>query len=139
VNDLDFVLRAVDLLWSKGVRTWVSGGWGEELRGLDPPRAHADLDLLYPARDWRRVDALQVDWVAAKRNPWKRAFVLDGILVELFLVERDEHGWFTQLAGRRHDWPDNVFSTNGRIAVASTAALASFRHSRDRRRHRRAA
>jgi hypothetical protein len=129
VNDLDFVVRAVDLLWSRGIRTWVFGGWGEELRGLAAPREHADLDLLYPARDWRRVDELMLDWVPGKHFPWKRAFVLEGITVELFLVERDESGWFTQLKRRRHDWPDDVFSTKGRIAVASTAALSSFRHS----------
>jgi hypothetical protein len=127
MNDLTFVLRAVDLLWSKGVRTWVFGGWGEELRGIVPPCEHADLDLLYPARDWRRVDSLQLDWIEAKRYPWKRAFVLEGITVELFLAEHDQRGWFTQLARRRHDWPDNVFSTNGRVPVASTAALAGYR------------
>ena len=33
---------------------------------------------------------------------------------------------------RRIDWPDNVFSTNGRVAVASTAALAGYRHSNRR-------
>ncbi len=129
MNDLDFVLRASDLLWSRGLRTWVFGGWGEELRGLTPPCEHADLDLLYPAPGWSRVDALQLDWVAEKHLPWKRAFMLEGITVELFLVERDERGWFTQLKRRRHQWPDNVFSTNGRIAVASTAALAAYRHS----------
>jgi aminoglycoside-2''-adenylyltransferase len=128
VNDLDFVVRAVDLLWSRGIRTWVFGGWAEELRGLSPPREHVDLDLLYPARDWERVDELQLDWVEAKCFEWKRTFVLEGTAVELFLVERDEQGWYTQLKRRRHDWPDNVFSTNGRIAVASTAALAGYRH-----------
>jgi hypothetical protein len=129
MNDLHFVLRASDLLSARGARTWVSGGWGEELRGLIVPREHADLDLLYPAPDWSRVDELQLDWIVGKRLPWKRAFVLEGITVELFLVERDESGWFTQLKRRRHDWPDDVFSTKGRIAVASTAALSSFRHS----------
>jgi len=132
VNDLDFVVRAVDLLWSRGLRTWVFGGWGEELRGLAPPWQHADLDLLYPAPDWRRVDDLRLDWVEAKHLPWKRAFVLEGTLVELFLVERDEAGWYTQLKRRRHDWPDNVFSTNGRLAVASTVALAGYRHAQRR-------
>jgi hypothetical protein len=127
VNDLSFVLRAVDLLSSSGIKAWVFGGWGEELRGLCPPREHADLDLLYPARDWSRVDALQLDWVDAKRFPWKRAFMLEGTLVELFLVERDERGWFTKLARRRHDWPDNLFSTNGRVGVASMAALVGYR------------
>ena len=130
MNDLDFVLRASDLLWSRGLRTWVFGGWGEELRGLAPPREHVDLDLLYPAPDWSRVDALQLDWTASKRFDWKRGFVLEGVLVELFLVQRDERGWYTRLKRRRHDWPDNVFSTNGRIAVASTAALAGYRNAR---------
>jgi hypothetical protein len=129
VNDLAFVERAHALLSSKGIETWVFGGWGEELRGLILPREHADLDLLYAAQDWQEVDALNLDWSEAKRYPWKRAFALEGIMVELFLVQRDERGWFTQLARRRHDWPENLLGTNGRLPVASTAALASYRHS----------
>jgi hypothetical protein len=39
MNDLSFVERAVSLLASKGVDTWVFGGWGEELRGLIKPPA----------------------------------------------------------------------------------------------------
>jgi hypothetical protein len=129
MNDLAFVERAVALLRAKGVNTWVFGGWGEELRGLIKPRAHVDLDLLFPAPDWRDVDALDLDWNEAKRFPWKRAFVLDGVMVELFLVERDEDGWYTQLKRRRHDWPGDVFADRGRLPVASTTALASYRHS----------
>ena len=129
MNDLSFVERAVELLSSKGIDTWVFGGWGEELRGLITPREHADLDVLYAAPDWDQVDALYLDWNEAKRFPWKRAFALEGIMVELFLVRRDEHGWFTELARRRHDWPENLLGTNGRLPVASTAALASYRHS----------
>lgn len=127
MNDLHFVLEVVDGLWERGIRTWIFGGWGEELRGLCPPREHVDVDLLYPARDWARVDALDLDWIEGKRFAWKRAFRQDGVMVELFLVERDETGWYTRLKRRRHDWPDNVFSTNGRLPVASTAALAAYR------------
>jgi aminoglycoside-2''-adenylyltransferase len=129
MNDLPFVERAQTLLRARGIETWVFGGWGEELRGLIRPREHADLDLLYPAKSWARVDAHRLDWVAGKRRPWKRAFVLEGMTVELFLVQRDEHGWYTALARRVHRWPDNVFASNGHLRVASTAALASFRHS----------
>ena len=50
MNDVSFVQRAVSLLASKGVDTWVFGGWGEELRGLIKPRAHADLDTSRYAR-----------------------------------------------------------------------------------------
>jgi hypothetical protein len=129
MNDVAFVERAVSLLQAKGVNVWIFGGWGEELRGLIKPRPHADLDLLFPAPDWRDVDGLSLDWIARKRFPWKRAFVLDGVMVELFLVQGDERGWYTQLKRRRHDWPADVFSSDGRLPVASTAALASYRHS----------
>lgn len=124
MNDLDFVLRVTDLLWSRGIRTWVFGGWAEEFRGLCPPRAHAGLDLLYPARDWARVDTLQLAWSVEKRRPWRRAFVLERTLVQLVLVERDAGGWYTQLGRSRHDWAADVFATNGRVAVASAAAVA---------------
>jgi hypothetical protein len=129
VNDLAFVERAVSLLTSKGIATWVFGGWGEELRGLILPREHIDLDLLYAAEDWSQVDVLYLDWIEAKRYPWKRAFMLEGVMVELFLVQHGEDGWFTQLKRRRHRWPENLLGTNGRLPLASTAALASYRHS----------
>jgi hypothetical protein len=127
VNDLDFLLRVVDRLWSEGIRTWVCGGWGEELRGLAPPRPHLDVDLLYPARDWSRVDALDLEWAAGKRSRAQRAFVLEAVMVELLLVERDKRGWFTRRPRYRHDWPDDVFSAKGRLPVASTTALAGYR------------
>ncbi len=128
-NDVAFVERAVSLLASKGVDTWVFGGWGEELRGLIYPRPHADLDLLYPAPTWAGVDALRLDWIEGQRFTWKRAFVLEETMVELFLVEHDERGWHTRLQRRRHDWPANVFAHGGRVPVASTTALESCRHS----------
>jgi hypothetical protein len=129
MNDIPFIERSQGLLRAKGVETWVFGGWGEELRGLIKPREHVDLDLLHPAEDWDAVDALYLDWVEGKRLAWKRAFVLEGTMVELFLVQRDEIGWYTTLARRTHRWPDNVFAANDHPRVASTAALASFRHS----------
>jgi hypothetical protein len=132
VNDLHFVLRAVDLLAARGIRSWVFGSWAEELRGLCPPCEHERLELLYPARDWSRVDALQLDWVEAQERPWRRAFVLDGTLVVLFLAERDEQGWHTQLERRRHDWPGDVFATSGTVSVVSGAALAGYRSTQQR-------
>jgi len=129
MNDLAFVERAQTLLRSKGVETWVFGGWGEELRGLIRPRVHVDLDLLYAGESWDEVDALLLDWLPSKRYPWKRGFVLEGVQVELFLVQRDKQGWYTTLARRTHRWPENVLASNGYLRVASTAALASYRHS----------
>jgi hypothetical protein len=127
VTDLEFVLRAVDLFRAEGIRTWVCGGWGEELRVLAPPHEHHDLGLLYPARDWQRVDALDLDWIEEKRAPHTRAFLFEGTVVELLLVERDRHGWFTQHPEGRHDWPADVFASAGWLAVASAAALQGYR------------
>ncbi len=129
MNDLAFVERAQTTLRAHGIETWVFGGWGEELRGLIRPREHVDLDLLYPAESWDEVDGQPFDWLVAKRYEWKRAFLLEGIAVELFLVRHDEQGWYTELARRTHRWPDNVLNSNGHLRVASTAALASYRHS----------
>jgi hypothetical protein len=129
VTDVTFVLRAVDLLAAHGVRTWVCGGWGEELRGLEPPREHTSLELLYPGPGWARVDELELEWIEQRNLPWRRAFTLDGTTVELLLVEREAGGWFTRVAGLRHDWPPDVFATSGRIAVASAAALVGYRDS----------
>jgi Aminoglycoside-2''-adenylyltransferase len=130
MNDLLFVERAQSLLRDRGIETWIFGGWGEELRGLIRPREHADLDLLYPSETWEEVDGLTgLDWVPGKRRPWKRAFVLDGAMIELFLVRRDRQGWYTALQRRVHRWPENVVASSGHLRVASTAALASYRHS----------
>ena len=130
MNDLTFVEEAQTLLRGLGIETWIFGGWGEELRGLIRPREHADLDLLYPSETWEEVDGLTgLDWVPGKRRPWKRAFVLDGTMIELFLVRRDRQGWYTALQRRVHRWPENVVASSGHLRVASTAALASYRHS----------
>jgi hypothetical protein len=127
MTDLALVLAAVDLLESCGARTWVFGGWAEELRGLTPPRDHRDVDLLYPAPRFDRLDALDLRWIEPKRLPHKRAFVLDETMVEIFLVQHDADGWFTEFARVRHDWPPNVFAASGRLRVASAAALTGFR------------
>jgi hypothetical protein len=122
MNDLAFAVRGVDLPVSHGFVTWVCGGWAEKLRGMCPPREHADLDLLYPAPDFERLDLLELDWVAMEIE-WRRAFMPDGVLFELPLARRDPDGWCT----RSHRWPWNVFAAHGHVSTASTDALASYR------------
>ena len=127
MNDLAFVMRVVDMLEDARLRVWLFGGWAEELRGLRAPCEHADVDLLYPGRDFGRVDRF-ID--GADERPHKRSFQVEGVPVELLLVQRDEHGWFTDLPRGRHRWPADVFATAGRLPVASAAALEGYRHSR---------
>jgi hypothetical protein len=131
-NDLTFVMRAVDLLAEGGSRTWLFGGWAEELRGLVPPGPHRDVDLLYPAPDFRRLDAFflseRLDEVGDDRA-YARAFALDGITVELLLVRRDADGWLTDFRGGRHRWARDVFGRAAHPPVASADALTGYRAS----------
>jgi len=128
MNDLAFVMRVVDLLEDARLRVWLFGGWAEELRGLRAPCEHTDVDFLYPGRDFSRVDR----FVGATDDtrPHKRTFEVEGIQVELLLVQKDERGWFTELPSGRHSWPADVFANAGRLPVASVGALESYRHSR---------
>ena len=93
MNDLSFVMRVVDLLEDARLRVWLFGGWAEELRGLRAPCEHVDVDFLYPGRDFARVDRVlderaAFEEVEGKRHDHKRAFMLEGALVELLLVLR---------------------------------------------------
>jgi hypothetical protein len=128
MNDLQFVMRVVDMLEDARLRVWLFGGWAEELRGLRAPCEHTDVDFLYPGRDFSRVDRFLGE--TSDRRPHKRGFEVESILVEFLLVQKDERGWFTQLPAGRHNWPADVFATAGRLPVASVAALESYRHSR---------
>jgi hypothetical protein len=128
MNDLAFVMRVVDLLEDARLRVWLFGGWAEELRGLRAPCEHTDVDLLYPGRDFARVDRFLGD--TDDTRPHKRTFVVEGVRVELLLVQKDERGWYTELPSGRHSWPSDVFANAGRLPVASVAALESYRHSR---------
>jgi len=129
MTDLSVVMRIVDQLENARLRVWLFGGWAEELRGLRAPCEHTDVDLLYPGRDFSRVDRF-VGGGEVDLRPHKRSFELDGIAVELLLVQKDEQGWYTDLPRGRHRWPADVFATAGRLPVASVSALEGYRHSR---------
>ena len=129
MTDIGVVLRVVDTLEAARLRVWLFGGWAEELRGLRVPCEHVGVDLLYPGRDFARVDKFIGDDVVDERSH-KRSFELDGVPVELLLVQKDEQGWYTELPRRKHRWPPDVFATAGRLPVASAAALDGYRHSR---------
>jgi hypothetical protein len=129
VNDLRFVKRVLALLADEGIAAWVFGGWAEELLGQ-----------LVPADDRRAVDRLleRLEEIPAKRLDHKRAFVLHGVMVELFLVRRDDEGLFTSFWGVRRPWPGDTLDDDRPLPVASAAAVAGYR-ARHPRRLRRAA
>jgi hypothetical protein len=83
-------LRALLLVESGGFQTTLVGGWSRELLGLEPARPHSDIDLLVTDPDITRLDEWlsTLDEITAKRFAHKRAFRLDGEMVELHLVQR---------------------------------------------------
>jgi hypothetical protein len=130
-NDLRLVRRVSELLRDGGVSVRIFGGWAEELLGLAPPRAHRDIDLLVLAGGFERVDALiaelGLDEVAAKRFPHKRAFVFEGVLVELLLVRGEGGRLVSDFWGREWEWPADVCSGDGALPVAGPQSVAAFR------------
>lgn len=127
MNDLDFVHDVVQLLASRGVKVWVFGGWAEQLVGLAPPRRHVDVDLLYPAESFAELDALALPWIDGKTYPHKRAFAHDGVMVEVFLVKRDDLGFYTELPTGTFRWPRDVLSGVHGLRVVGADSLRLYR------------
>jgi hypothetical protein len=82
-NTFDFVLGIMHRLAHAQIATWLGGGWAEELREIYPARSHRDVDLVYPAPNFDRLD----QWLAhspdlsnipAKHFFHKRAFHSQG-------------------------------------------------------------
>jgi hypothetical protein len=130
-SDVDLVRRAVELLERARLRTWLAGGWAEELHGLSAPRPHAHIDLLYPGRNLDRVDRFlhraPVAELPPKGDPNRRAFEFEGIPVRILLVQRDAAGWYSDLPSGRHRWLADVFARSGWLRVAGKTALVDYR------------
>lgn len=140
-NDLPFVRTTMTMLSAAGIRTWLFGGWAEELRRVIQPRPHHDVDLLYPASDFRIVDRHllendSIEEITLKRFPHKRAFERAGAMVELFLLQGDEDsGYFTDFWGNnRYHWPSGALPNDPveGLSVASAAAVADYRENFER-------
>jgi hypothetical protein len=135
----DFVLGIMSRLAQAQIATWLCGGWAEELWGLCRPRPHQDVDLLYPAPNFARLD----QWLAhttdladipTKRFSHKRAVLWEGIMIEVVLLEPDEKGrYLTNFFNQRYQlvWPPNTLSLllvrGQRVPVGSSEALRLYR------------
>ena len=93
-NDPDTVADIMGRLGDGGAVCLLFGGWAEEALGLCEPRPHADIDLLLPARSFCGLDDLlragrdRLEEIPLKRFAHKRAFLFDGLLVEVLLVRQ---------------------------------------------------
>lgn len=132
MNDREFVRATMEWLRVRGIDTWLFGGWAAELRGVSESRHHHDVDLLYPADNFDRVDELfgSLDEITAKRFPHKRAFERDGVMVEIILVRSGGTSNYTSFWNSyEYFWAADVFPDDHIVGVD---ALADFRRNYDR-------
>ena len=133
-NDRGSLRAILAGLRSIGADVVVFGGWAEELRGLRRTGPHSDVDLLHFAEDFGGIDRLldgasDLIEIREKRFPHKRAFTYRGIRVELFLVSKDDQGFFTPFWGTKHyRWPPDIHgSVIDGLPVAASAGLTTYR------------
>ena len=137
-NTLELLGDALQALADAQIQTWLFGGWAEELSGLRPPGPHRDIDLLYPAQDFGRLDAFlqtqsDAEGIQAKRFTHKRAFEWHGVRVEVFLTHFEAEMHITDFFGTyRFEWPPDTLTHSVRLPCgecpsASPAALCLYR------------
>ena len=92
-NNREFLKHVLERLQQHGFASLIFGGWAEELLQLAPPHPHRDVDLLLPAESFVAFDRFlaspeSYDWheIVAKRFAHKRAFLAQGVMVEVTLV-----------------------------------------------------
>jgi hypothetical protein len=131
-SSLRLLRSIVASLEQAGFGVFVFGGWAEELHGLTPTRDHRDIDLLLLDPDEPALAAFldTREEILEKRSTHKRAFELDGVLVELFIA-RSENGepvtyFWNHL---RWVWPADIGVSIVGLPVTSSASLALYRSS----------
>ena len=141
-NSMTLVSEAIKSLADAEVKTWLFGGWAEELLDLRPPGNHRDIDLLYLASDFSLLDEFlrrceEAKEIEAKRFSHKRAFLWQGVIVEVFLVRPEAAGYVTSFFEvDKFTWPEDTFSFSVYIVgedypSASPSALRLYRERHD--------
>lgn len=137
-NTVSAVVHIMRRLGDGGAPCLLFGGWAEEAFGLCRPRPHADIDLLLPAPSFRTLDCLlaaaadDLREIALKRFAHKRAFLVDGLMVEVVLVRQENGTAITWFWGDvRFEWlaplADDCRLGGQRLRAASRENLQRYR------------
>lgn len=141
MNSPELVVRVLEALRFRGCPCILFGGWAEEALGLRHPAPHGDIDLLLTAADFSKLDTLLVGkspvWreIERKRFHHKRAFLVQGVLVEIMLVQQKRAEPVTWLWGDvRFGWRQPLACSlefaGHSIEVATAANLSWYRANR---------
>lgn len=125
-NTLGLVSQVVGELVAADFCIAVFGGWAEELLQLSPPRPHRDIDLLVFEPEMSQLDKFVAvcDELIGKRFSHKRAFLVDGVMVELFLISEGVSIFWDTLT---YHWPNEDRITLEGMPVAPATFLTAYR------------
>lgn len=140
MNTTQTVTDVLSMLAQLGVTAALCGGWAEQAFGLVGPREHKDIDLVIESDDFSRIDQLfssgsLQNEIVAKRFAHKRAFVVSGTMVEMYLVQYHANQFVTLFWGDvQHTWLDPL-ATKTWLEGASVRAVTQQNLVRFRRSH----
>jgi len=131
------LLEIVTKLQNEGLEIVVFGGWSAELQGIENARLHSDIDLLILDGDFNHLVKFIThnEWEVIKSYSHKKAFIVDSIMVEVFLVKIDDNELATEFIGEEGSvvfhWPSKLFikrTTEGTsIKLATKNAMSKYR------------
>jgi hypothetical protein len=111
-NTKQLVITTVRELRDQGLTVLLGGGWAKEFLGLIEPRAHKDIDLYFLDTDLCPIDAFIAargyEEIPQKHLRHKRAFLKNGVMVEIVLIRRtgfDYYSPFSPWGGTVIHWP----------------------------------
>lgn len=114
-NNKNSTARLVQELRKNGLNIIIFGGWSVELQKLKEPWKHSDIDLLLVDNTFNSLNRLVNErcWKICKSYNHKKAFLIDGVMVEVFLVMPEEKRFITRFVGSggSYDfvWPKELF------------------------------
>ncbi len=143
-NTLVLLENVLLLLKENKLKCYLFWWWAEELLWMTEPRPHNDIDLIYFGENFYILDEFLLElpnWIeelASKRFEHKRAFLIDDIVVELFLVSRynenlETNFWWKYI----YTWPKNIFDSDSisiwknQFHSVSKEALIQYRKDHD--------
>src|SRR5215510_1062735 len=100
VNTLTFLLAVIKHFEANALPIWVFGGWAEELWQIAQPRAHRDIDFLYPATNLEDLDHFisqkrDLQEIQNKQFSHKRGIRYQEVMIEFLLVQNETGIYFT--------------------------------------------
>lgn len=139
-NTLILLENVLLLLKENKLNCYLFWWWAEELLWMIEPRSHNDIDLIYFDKNFDILDEFLsklpngIQELTSKRFEHKRAFIIDDVVCELFLVSKSQkkietNFWWKCL----YIWPENIFDSNfvsiweNEFSVVSKEALIQYR------------